>query len=122
MAPNHFSEPRRTSYTFEARRVLGLGHYFSFKNGVYQAAVEASYDNGKTWVQKTAKNHTFFPNGWDSSRVVREVVSAFKKGRIHPIPSQYSSFDWIGRSESGVLIAGYLKNGKIVTAFPIWGA
>ena len=88
-------------------------------NGVYKVTAEASFDGGKTWVEKTAKDHTFFPNEWSKEKVVNEIASAFKEGRDkNPLPG----YDFSGRFKSGVYIAGYLDNaGKIATAFPVFG-
>ena len=98
---------------------FGTGGLVKDSNGVYKATVEASFDKGKTWVQKTAKDHTFFPNEWSRERVIDEIASAFKEGRDrNPLPG----YDFSGRSRSGVYIAGYLDNaGKIATAFPVFG-
>ena len=90
-------------------------------NGVYQAIVEASFDGGKTWVEKTARNHTFFPNEWSKEQVVDEIASAFKEGRIQNAPDEPTRF-FRGISKSGVEIRGYTdSNGQINTAFPIFG-
>ena len=87
---------------------------------IIKTTVEASYDKGKTWVQKTATNHTFFPNEWSRERVIDEIASAFKEGRMKEFPQQICDFQ--GRSKSGVLIRGYLNNsGEIMTAFPVFG-
>jgi Bacterial EndoU nuclease len=100
----------------ERVRVVEFGAQGVDKNGVYEAVVEASFDKGKTWIQKTAKKHTFFPDSWSKEKVVKEIASAFKEGRIKDVPE---GFDFAGRSESGVLITGYLDDsGKIVSAFP----
>ena len=89
-------------------------------NGVYKATAEASFDGGRTWVEKTTKNHTFFPNEWSKEQVVDEIASAFKEGRMEDFPEELADFQ--GRSKSGVLIRGYLDNsGKITTAFPVFG-
>lgn len=90
-------------------------------NGVYKATVEASYDGGKTWVQKTAKDHTFFPNKWSKEQVVDEISSAFKEGRIKNKPNDPTRY-FQGRSKSGVFIGGYVdSNGQITTAYPVFG-
>ena len=98
---------------------FGAGGLVRDSNGVYKATAEASFDGGKTWVEKTAKDHTFFPNEWSKEQVVDEIAGAFKQGRDkNPLPG----YDFSGRSQSGVYIAGYLDgSGKIVSAFPIFG-
>ena len=90
-------------------------------NGVYKAIVEASFDGGKTWVEKTARNHTFFPNEWSKEQVVDEIGSAFKEGRIQNNSGEPARF-FQGRSKSGVFIEGYVdSNGQITTAYPRFG-
>ena len=49
---------------------FGAGGLVKDSNGVYKATAEASFDGGKTWVEKTAKDHTFFPNEWSKEQVV----------------------------------------------------
>jgi hypothetical protein len=103
------------------RHPLSLNQLERDAHGVYKATVEASFDGGKTWVQKTAKDQTFFPDKWSRERVVDEIASAFKEGRIKNKSSDSPSY-FQGRSKSGVLIEGYVdSNGEIKTAYPLYG-
>ena len=100
---------------------FGTGGLVKDSNGVYEATAEASFDGGKTWVEKTAKDHTFFPNEWSKERVVDEIASAFKEGRIKNQPNDPARY-FQGRSKSGVFIEGYVdSNGQINTAYPVFG-
>jgi Bacterial EndoU nuclease len=120
---HHFSS-RRPGERVRLKNNLSFDQLEKDSNGVYRATVEASFDKGKTWVPKTATNHTFFPNEWSKEKVVDEIASAFKEGRWNPknLPPDLQDYDWVGRSKSGVLMAGYLDNsGNIVTAFPLFG-
>jgi hypothetical protein len=99
---------------------LSLNQLERDAHGVYKATVEASFNGGKTWVQKTAKDQTFFPDNWSRERVVDEIVSAFKEGR-EKISQGGTQGLWRGRSKSGVLIQGYVNDsGEIMTAYPIF--
>jgi hypothetical protein len=105
----------------EKVRITELNSLGKDVNGVYQAGVEASYDGGKTWIQKTAKDHTFFPNEWSREKVTNEIASAYKSGREMPQAGDAPNL-FRGRSESGVLIEGYFdSNGEIKTAYPLYG-
>jgi Bacterial EndoU nuclease len=99
---------------------LSLDELEKDAHGVYKATVEASFDGRKTWIQKTAKDNTFFPNEWSKEKLVDEITSAFKEGR-EKISQGSSKGLWRGRSKSGVLIQGYTdSSGKITTAYPIF--
>ena len=65
----------------EQVRVVEFGAKGTDQNGVYEAVVEASFDKGRTWIQKTSKSHSFFPNSWSRERVIDEIAFAFKEGR-----------------------------------------
>jgi hypothetical protein len=115
---HHFSS-RRPGERVRLANDLSMDQLERDSHGVYKATVEASFDGGKTWVQKTASDHTFFPDGWSKEKVVDEIASAFKEGRDRV---SLPGYDFSGRSQSGVYIAGYLDNsGNIVSAFPIFG-
>jgi Bacterial EndoU nuclease len=98
---------------------LSLNGLKKDEHGVYEATIEASFDGRKTWVQKTASSHTFFPDGWSREKVVNEIASAFGSGRVKAPPGKPAGF-FNGISESGVRIEGFVDaNGKIVTAYPV---
>jgi hypothetical protein len=89
-------------------------------HGVYEASVIASFDGRKTWVPKTSSDHTFFPDEWSRERVVNEIASALKEGRVRNRITDRPNF-FRGYSKSGIEINGYLdSNGQIMTAYPVF--
>jgi Bacterial EndoU nuclease len=116
----HHFPSRRPGEDVRLANDLSLNELEKDSHGVYRATVEASFDGRKTWVQKTAKDQTFFPDKWSRERVVDEIVSALKEGRIKNEPGT-SSDSFRGISKSGVEIRGYLdSNGQIMTAYPVF--
>jgi Bacterial EndoU nuclease len=117
----HHFPSRRPGEMVKLANDLSLNQLERDSHGVYKATVEASFDGGKTWIQKTAKDHTFFPDEWSREKVIDEIKSAFKEGRIKNKSTDSSSY-FQGRSKSGVLIEGHVDaNGEIKTAYPLYG-
>jgi Bacterial EndoU nuclease len=73
---HHFTS-RRPGEDVRIANNLSLNELEKDANGVYKAAVEASFDGRKTWIQKTGSEHTFFPNEWSRERVTNEIAIAF---------------------------------------------
>ena len=100
---------------------FGVNGLVKDSNKVYKATVEASFDGGKTWVEKTGRNHTFFPNEWSKEQVVEEIASAFKEGSVKNKPDDPTRY-FKGVSKSGITIEGYVNSsGQITTAYPLFG-
>lgn len=82
------------------------------KFGVYEAKVEV---NG---IPKTANGgkSTFFPDDWDSQKVVDVINEAFSNKQF--VKNTVNTYE--GIAENGMKISFFInKNGKIISAFPI---
>ena len=85
------------------------------EHGVYVANVQLRKPDG-TWVTKTANEGktTMFPRNWDAKRIEAEINSAWANRK----PVADNPEMWMGTSNSGVDITGYLT--PRTTAFPVY--
>jgi hypothetical protein len=95
---------------------------FKDPNGVYQAKIWIKDDEG-VLVPKPVL-HTMFPDAWDHQTVIKAIEDSFSDGQKivngEPVgPTGLTgSYKWEGMYD-GITIQGYVKNGRIMTAFPI---
>lgn len=79
--------------------------------GVYTAEVEIRTPDGR-WLEKRS---TFYPDRMSRDEVVTAILNAYRRR------STGSSEKFRGPSGLGFTIEGYYQNGRINTAYPIFG-
>ncbi|THF67910.1 DUF4157 domain-containing protein [Deinococcus sp. Arct2-2] len=97
------------------------------QHGVYVADIKLKDPLTGEWLDKKS-SATFFPKGesWTPARVLEEIKSAFANIETRTPDTMFEgrlSFQWEGRSKSGILIRGYydVEAKKLITAFPLKG-
>lgn len=81
------------------------------REGVYEARVEIRDPESGRWLEKRS---TFFPDAMDRDQVVRAILNAWRERTT----GQSQRFR--GPSGRGFTIEGYLLDGDINTAYPIY--
>ena len=81
------------------------------RQGVYTAEVEIRTQDGR-WLKKRS---TFYPDRMSREEVVAAILNAYRR-RSTGAPRSSAA-----RREQGFTIEGYYQNGRINTAYPIFG-
>ena len=85
-------------------------------HGVYEATVSIKTPDGQ-WIPKTSNGgkNTMFPKDWDATKIQVEIDSAWNSSTktIDPKTGQ-----WTAKSDSGVVIQGYIQPRP--TAYPLY--
>ncbi|HVR95180.1 MAG TPA: EndoU domain-containing protein [Thermoanaerobaculia bacterium] len=81
------------------------------REGVYEARVEIRDSRSGRWLEKRS---TLFPDAMDRDQVIRAILNAWR----HRTTGQAQKFR--GPSGRGFTIEGYLLDGDINTAYPIY--
>jgi hypothetical protein len=82
------------------------------RQGVYTAAVEIRTEDGR-WLEKRS---TFYPDRMSRGEVVAAILNAYRR-RTTGVAEQFR-----GPSGQGFTIQGWVQNGRINTAYPIYQA
>ena len=81
------------------------------RHGVYTAEVEVRTQDGR-WLKKRS---TFYPDRMSRDEVVASILNAYRRRTTG------TSEKFRGPSGSGFTIEGWYQNGRINTAYPIFG-
>lgn len=84
------------------------------KLGIFKAEIEVLNERTNNWIKKESTT-TFFPNDWDTYRLIHECYFAFVNRK------KISETEYIGITELGIKVLFlYSESGEFKTVYPIY--